>query len=275
MSKDYSSPVSQLLTFGDCRGFGEWPNYLDLGLGPEHVDELIEMSTDEELNWADPDDLGVWAPVHAWRALGQLRATAAIEPLLHLFHELEDNDWASDELPVVYGMIGREAIPALSRYLEDERYGLHPRIAAAGSLEQIGLTDPSARAACVEVLSRSLERFGENDPSLNGFLVGYLLDLQAVEAAPVMERAFAGGHVDVLVVGDWEDVQVELGLKAARETPRARAFPMLFDAPRQDTRKYDASRRTAGADEPAAKAKSKRKQARAARKKNRKRKKKK
>ena len=166
MSKDYSSPVSQLLTFGDCRGFGEWPNYLDLGLGPEHADELIEMATDEELNWADPDDLGIWAPVHAWRALGQLRATVAIEPLLHLFHELEDNDWASDELPVVYGMIGREAIPALSRYLEDERFGLYPHIAAAGGLKQIGLTDPSARAACVEALSRSLERFGDNDPSL-------------------------------------------------------------------------------------------------------------
>jgi len=274
MSKDYSSPVSQLLTFGDCRGFREWPNYLDLGLGPEHADELIEMATDEELNWADPDDLGVWAPVHAWRALGQLRATAAIEPLLHLLHELEDNDWASDELPVVYGMIGWEAIPALSRYLEDERFGLYPHIAAAGGLEQIGLTDPSARAECVEVLSRSLERFGENDPSLNGFLVGYLVDLRAVEAAPLMERAFAGGHVDVMVVGDWEDVQVELGLKASRETPRARTFPMLFDAPRQDTRKHDASRRKTSADEPAAKAKSKRKQARAARKKNRKRKKK-
>lgn len=274
MSKDYSSPVSQLLTFGDCRGFREWPNYLDLGLGPEHADELIEMATDEELNWADPDDLGIWAPVHAWRALGQLRATVAIEPLLHLFHELEDNDWASDELPVVYGMIGREAIPALSRYLEDERFGLYPHIAAAGGLEQIGLTDPSARAACVEALSRSLERFGENDPSLNGFLVGYLVDLQAVEAAPLMERAFVGGDVDLMVVGDWEDVQVELGLKASRETPRARTFPMLFDAPRQDTRKHDASRRKTSADEPAAKAKSKRKQARAARKKNRKRKKK-
>lgn len=274
MSKDYSSPVSQLLTFGDCRGFREWPNYLDLGLGPEHADELIEMATDEELNWADPDDPGVWAPVHAWRALGQLRATAAIEPLLHLFHELEDNDWASDELPVVYGMIGREAVPALSGYLENERYGLYPRITAAGGLKQIGLTDPSARVACVEALSRSLERFGENAPSLNGFLVGYLIDLQAVEAAPLMERAFAGGHVDVLVVGDWEDVQVDLGLKAARETPRARTFPMLFDAPRQDTREHDAPRPKTSADEPAAKAKSKRKQARAARKKNRKRKKK-
>lgn len=270
---NYSSPVSRLLTFGDCREFEEWPNYLDLGLGPEHVDELIEMATDEELNWSDSDSLEVWAPVHAWRALGQLRASAAIEPLLRLFHELEDSDWAGDELPVVYGMIGREAVPALARYLGDERHGLFPRITAAGSLERIGATDPSARAECVEVLRRSLAWFGKNDPSLNGFLISYLVDLRAVEAAPLMERAFAGGDVDITIRGDWEDIQVDLGLKAARETPRPHLFPEMFDAPRQDTQERDAPRPTSSADKAAAKAKSKRKQARASRKQNRKRKK--
>lgn len=270
---NYSSPVSELLTLGDCREFGEWPDYLDLGLEPEHVDELIEMATDEELNWSDSDTLEVWAPVHAWRALGQLRATAAIEPLLHLFHELEDSDWAGDELPVVYGMIGREAVPALARYLGDERHGLFPRITAAGSLARIGATDPSARAGCVEVLSRSLAWFERNDPSLNGFLISYLVDLRAVEAAPLMERVFAGGNVDITIRGDWEDIQVDLGLKAARETPRPRLFPEMFDAPRQGTRERDEPRRTSSADKAAARAKARRKQAKASRKKNRKRKK--
>jgi hypothetical protein len=79
VSASYSSPVSELLTFGDCRDFREWPDYLDLGLRPEHVPELIELATDKELNWADPESLEVWAPVHAWRALGQLRAVPAIE----------------------------------------------------------------------------------------------------------------------------------------------------------------------------------------------------
>jgi hypothetical protein len=69
MSTSYSSPVSELLTVGDCRDFREWPNYLDLGLGSEHVPELIEVATDNELNWADSESLEVWAPVHAWRAL--------------------------------------------------------------------------------------------------------------------------------------------------------------------------------------------------------------
>jgi Protein of unknown function (DUF1186) len=265
MSTGYSSPVSELLTVGDCRDFREWPNYLDLGLSSEHVPELIEMATDQELNWADSESLEVWAPVHAWRALGQLRAVAAIEPLLQLFRELEDSDWASDELPEVYGMIGREAIPALARYLDDASHGLWPRVTAAFSLERIAAADPSARDECVTVLSRQLERFKRNNPTLNGLLISYLVDLRAVEAAPLMERAFAADRVDLSILGDWEDAQVSLGLKATRETPRPYGpFFQMFDAPERVEPRRGANTAKAAAK----KKKAKRKQARASRKKH-------
>ena len=56
---------------------------------------------------------------------------------------------------------------------------------------------------------------------MNAFLVEALLELGAQEAAPLIERAFAQGYVDPMVMGDWEDVQVELGLKSAQEvTPK-------------------------------------------------------
>ena len=45
--------------------------------------------------------------------------------------------------------------------------------------------------------------------------------MEAKEAAPLIERAFAQGYVDPMVMGDWEDVQIELGLKSAEEvTPK-------------------------------------------------------
>ena len=52
---------------------------------------------------------------------------------------------------------------------------------------------------------------------MNAFLVEALVELGAKEAAPLIERAFAEGYVDPMVMGDWEDVQVELGLKSAEE----------------------------------------------------------
>ena len=74
---NYPPPLDRLLTYGDP-GFqnrAEWPNYVEMfQLGPEHVPDLIRMATDADLNEADTDSPEVWAPLHAWRALGQLRA---------------------------------------------------------------------------------------------------------------------------------------------------------------------------------------------------------
>ena len=67
---------------------------------------------------------------------------------------------------------------------------------------------------------RSGRAFAGQDAGLNGSLVSSLVALGAVEAAPLIEQAFAAGQVDEMVMGDWEDVQIAFGLKAEREAPR-------------------------------------------------------
>ncbi len=122
--ESYTPPIGKLLTYGDGREIGEnlkdWPQYLELGIGPEHIPDLIRMATDEELRWVESDMLEVWAPIHAWRTLAVLHAEEAIEPLLPLLDEAEDDDWVVEELPRVYAMIGPAALPALERYLDDK-----------------------------------------------------------------------------------------------------------------------------------------------------------
>jgi len=272
---NYPFPVSELLKQGDSPGEPTWPDYRSLGLGPEHIPDLIRMATDEALHDADCESLEVWAPTHAWRALGQLRAEAAVEPLLGLLRRIEENDddWVLDELPRVYGMIGPAAIPALAAYLADASHELFARIATADSLKSIGQNHPEARSQCIAGLTGQLERFEENDPSLNAHLISELIDLKAVESAPTMERAFAADCVDPTVAGDWEDVQIELGLKTARETPRPR-FHFVDTAPdyshdlTTDSQEAVQQRRKA---KRRAKAKAKRKQQKQLRRKHRKR----
>jgi len=77
---DYTEPVSKLLTLGDCRQMRQWPDYLALRIGPEHIPDLIRMIQDEELNQADSESLEVWAPVHAWRAARRSGDRAAPRP---------------------------------------------------------------------------------------------------------------------------------------------------------------------------------------------------
>ena len=55
---------------------------------------------------------------------------------------------------------------------------------------------------------------------LNTFILNALLDLTAVESAALIEQAFAANIVDESVVGDWEDMQIALGLLDERLTPQ-------------------------------------------------------
>jgi len=215
----YQPPVERLLTYGESDRIrpDDWPDYRALGIGPEQIPELIQMATDEQLNVAAAESTEVWAPLHAWRALGQLRAVEAVEPLLELFDRLEDDDWVHEELPVVFGLIGPTALPALAAYLADLSHTDSSRISAIRSIEEIGKRRPDARGEALAMLEERLSRFEENESDVNAFLVEALVELGATEAAPLIERAFAEGYVDPMVMGDWEDVQVELGLKSAEE----------------------------------------------------------
>lgn len=282
----YPPPVNKLLTLGSCERNREgWPDYLKHGFGPEHIPDLIRMATDLELNQAVTESLEVWAPVHAWRTLGQLRAEEAIEPLLTLLHRIDetDDDWIGEELPGVYEMIGPAAIPALTTYLTDTTHGLWARVAAVSSLQKIAARDFQARAACIPVLSDQLSKSATQDPSLNAFLASALIDLQATETLPVIRRAYSDGHVDETVIGDWEDVEIKFGLREERDTPRRPLFPFLFgpetdkddleDDPFLDeiVLPGDVGNRTAHRSKVKTKARAKRKQQKQSRKKNRRR----
>jgi hypothetical protein len=220
---DYPFPVSKLLTFGEAGpSYGQWPNYLELGFGPEHIADLIRMALDPELSQALSESDEVWAPVHAWRTLGQLQAEAAIEPLLTLLHRIDkdDDDWIGEELPLVYEMIGPAAIPALAAYVSDATHGVWARVAAVASLEKIAARDFHARTTCLSILTEQLSKSASQDPTLNGVLVDTLIELRATDAIPVIRRAYTDQHVDESIVGDWEDVEIEFGLREERDTPR-------------------------------------------------------
>ncbi|HME26081.1 MAG TPA: hypothetical protein VKI44_32910, partial [Acetobacteraceae bacterium] len=90
---DDTDPVRQLLLIGEagCYTLAEWPDYpASFGLDQQHVGALIRIACDAELHDGDPNSSAVWAPVHAWRALGQLQAEASVQPLLALLKTRDD-----------------------------------------------------------------------------------------------------------------------------------------------------------------------------------------
>lgn len=219
----YAMPVARLLALGRPGDNvpDRWLTAEEVGLGPEHVPEIIRVMMDERWGELDSDMPEVYASIHAWRILADLRAEEAIPALIEFLARSDEewDDWATEEIPDVLGILGPAAIPALTDYLQacsDDRESCSD---VAHALQEIGARHPEVRDRTVEILTAKLQHYAEQDKYLNGSIIAYLIDLKAVESAPVMEAAFAAKAVEVWIVGDWEDVQIELGLRTKRSTP--------------------------------------------------------
>jgi HEAT repeat protein len=193
-----------LLTLGGPKD--QWDDFGRLGLGAEHVPELIRMATDAALNETGEEPI-CWAPIHACRVLAQLRAEEAIEPLVNLLEEQEEDDWMREELPECLAAIGPAALATLGRFLADGRHRAFPRIGASQGIRKIGQRHPDRRGECVRMLAGQLEKHEENDPTLNAFLIDDLAELHAKETLPLVQRAFEADSVDEMVGGGFSEVR--------------------------------------------------------------------
>jgi hypothetical protein len=236
LNQTYAAPLDSLLSYGDARGSSpkDWPDYVqELGLTAEHIPALMQMVQDDQL-WSfffeDPNspdeepleegalnpDIALWAPIHAWRALGQLQAAEAVKPLAQVLQQ-RDIDWCWEELPHVFGLMGAEAVDPLDELLSFDNIDYNSKITLSSGLTHIAQTFPDQRDRCVEVITRQLSHYDDHHISVNGALVLALFKLKAVESAAVMAAAYEAGKVDEMFVGSWPRVQVDLGLKQASE----------------------------------------------------------
>jgi hypothetical protein len=173
-------------------------------------------------------------------------------------------------------MIGSAAIPAIAEYIAEDSHRDWARITAIGCLEKIGTMHPDSRDTCVAIFTRRLKLCEQDDPTVNAFVISSLIDMRALEAAPAIERAFAADCVDLSIAGDWDDVQIALGLKSPVEKHQRRYSP-LFGTTAQSMTEERAGSPGLSSSEPARKRnvankKVKQKMAKQSRKKNRRRK---
>lgn len=232
VAADYAGAVGQLLSFGESGKYDPvgWPDYVaEFGVTQDDVDALIRMMGDPALNGASSESPRVWAQVHAWRALGQLGAKTAIDPLLYILGRDEDDDTAREEIPYVLGMIGPAAIVPVVVFLADSATPVWSAVGAVGAIKEIALRHPDCRDDCVGILARMLAADWAADATVAGFAILYLTELAAVETIDAIRDAFARDAVDISVVGDVEDAEIELGLRTARTTKGPPLLPWLTD----------------------------------------------
>lgn len=215
----YQEPVLQLLALGEIDNLEQPYDYLALGLTLDDAPELIRVLRDDVLYSSDSEDES-WASLHAALALGQLRAESAVDALVANLSRIDDDDdWVMSAYPGIFGQIGPAALPALQEALRDSTKSVYQRVFASEAVLQIAEQHPDARDRCVALLVDQLRLHAEQSEWLNASLINNLVELDAQEAAPVMAEAFAANRVDWSLMGDWEEVQIALGLLAERLTP--------------------------------------------------------
>lgn len=215
---NYDPPFNQLLTIGDIGDSKEEINYIEqFGLQAEHIPDLLRMMNDEELNHEDSDTDEVWAPLHAWRALGQLDVATALDAMLKrlLIRQLDD-DWLHEDTRELIGRSGKSQISKIAQFIADHSTEDYPAITVISGLGKLGQNHADMRDECVAILTKQLKKSAGNTESVNGFLVAELLDLKAIESIGVIESAYYLGHVDPTICGKLEDVYVDFGMQEER-----------------------------------------------------------
>lgn len=225
----FKPPLEQFLYFDEPDEFDS-RDYMQEGITQADIPELIRMATSRDLFLAPFPSSLVWARIHAWRALGQLKAVEAVAPLLTLLKYIDEDqdDWIGEDMPRIFGQIGPAALAPLGDYLADTSNPVWARVAAEDSIQNIAVNFTETRGQAINLLTRTLERYTENDPILNGDIIYGLSRLRATETLPVIEKVFAADLADETINGDWEDLQIQFGLKSKRSKPRRKTILDAF-----------------------------------------------
>jgi Protein of unknown function (DUF1186) len=214
----YSPPLDQLLHLGDPYERVDMnARIAKIGFTQAHVPELVRMTRDRALNTAMSDSDEVWGPIHALAALTQLDVGEHAAELVPLFDV--DSEWFGEELPEVLKRAGANALEPLQAYVQDTSRWIYGRAYAISAVEETAKAHSELRDQAIHGLSETLTHASKNDFYVNADLVHALVQLQAVEALPVIRQAFEQDAVDESVMGDWTAVLKALGQKVDQDDP--------------------------------------------------------
>lgn len=208
---DYPAALHPFLTLGgDYAG-----TYAEFEIGRAFIPDLIRLATDKRLYEIERTRTYHWAPMHAWRRLGQLRAKEAAEPLTELFSYIDP--LVIQEIPAVYTMLGPETIGVLAAVLSDEHASPIARSVALSCLRNIAEEYPQVYDLCTGIMITQLEQGEANGPMLNSFLVRQLVEMGAESAIEAIIRAYGETEMWENISGTLRENLVKLGVMMSDE----------------------------------------------------------
>jgi hypothetical protein len=216
---EYREELEKLFTLGKPEGGNQqesWENYVrEFSLNSDDIPSLIQIVLDN--SHEEFEEPKSWAAIHAWRALAQLKAKEAIPTFIEVLERDVWEDWGWEDLPLILGQFGIDALEPVYQFALKHRGNFEIGLMTISTLEEIAKTDDKLIEPIKSMMMELLSEADKNDEGVNGTIIGFLKDVKAYEALPLIEKAFAGDYVDTFVAGDWDDAQVAFGLKDPSE----------------------------------------------------------
>ncbi len=195
--RSYSDPVAALLSLGEVQFGNRWIDYpARVGFTQAHVTELTRMAQDEALMELE-DGRADWACIHAWRTLGQLQATDALNVLALIVRERFEDDYVLQDLPQVFAKVGLPAAGVVRELFSDPTVDIFMRSSLGSVLTTFAQIDEPLRRDWAQELREILQSFMRNDPDLNSCAIRELIETARDPAdLELVRRAFEADAVD-------------------------------------------------------------------------------
>lgn len=227
--KEYSTKIQPLIELG-LKGLSYGQKRLDYSqfdFQQEDVEELIALATD-----TISEDLDN-APFHAMHILSQMQIVESIEPILQrVFAQGAEDYFLNDNMPSFLSNMRDGAIDAIKRHLYEKH---EEKLFLFDSITEVVKKHPDAKDEFANILMEYINTTDDNDTHI-GFAISAIKKCDGAKHIEFIREVFKTKKVDVGVVGDIEDVEIDLGFRSRRETKREKSelqkrLSGLFDSP--------------------------------------------
>ncbi len=205
------------------------------GLEDSDISQLLEIGGNDE--WHKSEKAEEWG-VSSF-ALIALQKLKSEEGLQLTYKRLNENELEADlehELLIDYSKSNPEDFFKLAEEKYDSSECGVQDVFADG-LGIIAQADSTQKERAEKFFVEKLKNHKKWHDHNNGFLILGLLDIgKGKEHYDLVKEAFEAGNVDESILGDLEDFEIEIGMRAKRETKKHNPFDFFQGVPIDDYR---------------------------------------
>ncbi len=227
IAKKYDGRVAKLLSLGRDRLLkSQKISYVKkFGINQEDVPQLLELAQDMDIYRYDygdtPEDEGLefFGVIHAWYALSELEVPEFKEMLIEMVEDGDDDDyddWILDDFVELIVPYRKDMYEYFKEGALKKTNSTWTRLCYVYSINEMLKADEVTLQE-VEKLLVEILGHGENN-IVNASVMGICVDNKLIQYHQLIKECYARDAIDLMHMGDLEDVEIKMGLREARDT---------------------------------------------------------